>query len=1800
MRNFHAFGGTKKVERLGNRYTLAILAMTLASCSGGNFGFQGGVIPENFKGVETIKAISPESLQLQWEGYPGATQYRVYTDQDNNPISQPQFTSIVIKPGSSAGSTRYSVTAIDPSNGTELGSRTAYMGPVALLPRFNFKASGHIVPVEPSGVDGHSLRVSWTGYADVTYRVYLGERSPDGSVNYNSFVSSSASTEGSSVTISDLLSGHEYCAVVVASYLDNTNDGPDGTPYTGETSSVLNGWAVGASGTFGDSKIASSQLCARTSSSLSVDNVKVYGQKAYLSNRPIFYVYSPNAADQSLSTATIETSIYQVSNTTGLASFVGKVKGQGQIISLTDLAPGRYKFYASIAGISGASAGAMAKKEISVVDNSFPDEAHRPWIYIRGTPDIEDTSNPQSMGYYPEKQQDGYGAQGMGSSVAMGDFDCDGKYDIAIGIPNATETSPRDDRSAQSGKVIVYYDIDDSVGPSASPGPRSQLITFDITPYDSAGRDLRLGTKLYVGNFNHDNQQTNQPPNASGEIHYQCQDLVIGSGYGPMFVLYGKRNVSGLDGGLSYSGSTGYSVNPSSSCDPSTNICSPALYTLESMGDTVGTAISSGDFNGDSYEDLVATTTLSTGNVSGTLVFRGSEYGLIPPAKWTGTGGGVDAGIVTGSDCDENFSPFPYPDGPKKGFPYIPANPACWTSSPTLENGWGKSGFGKSVGVFPNAYYDYDGTKGSNRIRDVLLIGNPSYSDGLSKYDNSTKVNGRVYVCLPQTNTAATLPTTLPGDFNFLTTVSTYDMNQYFMWKCGYSDAITYSSTNTTTLVLDSPLNGVDVKTAGSSPDTRGKSFGSAIQGLKNPLLYGVDKLSLDGNLNDNFDPDESNLTIYASDGTTLNHPENVGSPGAVAIGASGNSKIFVYYGVQFPEGSSADASDVSTTLAHRQTLGSARNLYLGSLLAGTRLTSSNYKTVSEHPCVVIDGSTPVSSYTSNTAYTEYCDVQVLSPPSGANWSNYGFGKTLFALMGSNDTLNGIRSPDARQSILAAPAPLRNISSSGSVTYTALGSVQLFYQNIVSASNGFPLMTKPSPSTSCAFCRYSDGFTNAGSSSVEYDGEKRDNLNFGSGGIAAGPVKADGGYYNANADLVVGVPGYVFMHGTTPVIDSGAAQLSFSHGGQFRSYQTDGTAGVNSPWHFINNSFGQEADIRYFQTISMGDIDQDGLDDVAVRIKLGSENKIRILKGKASSDGSISFKNTSLDWTDFSVMSDSSAGSRIIPVGRISTSQFPVYFITGDRASYLYFGGIGGLIPGQPSAFAAGGAPRKLSAPTNGYLDFSDQSIYHSADSIDTSDYGQAFAHGDFNGDGYEDLAIGFNSSLNSLHDETTDTDVAFDGMSKDNVGRVMVFYGGKDNGFQVQAQATGTNPGGFPYTTDYFAPYSSHSGVTTNTLSACDTSGTCNRIQVLYDGAISTPTTGDGNTANFGENIAAIPAGSCNGKSVSALLVQTKFFKGGSKILIYKPKCLSDITGQDKSGLVQDPNASGVNTVDTGATPDLYTYNVAIDPSSSNSFEVPCTTNCSSTFGTAMTTVKNITVKINGSVSSGDARSHLVLTDPDQKKVYVFPLVSNCTNFDSVTGGAISNDNESCQTNLTNDPAQGYQVIDYSSSNTFSQANVDFGASIADIGDANGDGYGDVAISVGKLTRPGTPATSSGQQGAILVLFGGASGSNPAGLQAFNGSTVIEPSRNSSCYRSYDGGTPTSICNPTLLFAPEPSSDRDGSGEYIYLTRDSHLNFGTQNENLGSFLFGVPLRDTQETNPSDRILRGGAFYVLP
>lgn len=246
------------VGRLLNNYTKlnAIIASGLAlvytGCTG--LGYQGGSIPTTFSGITVIRATSPETISRQWNAYPGATEYKIYTPEGSEAAYTHGFNNFLLKPNPINPSKTYqfSVTAVDPITALEQGARNQYAS-VQLLPHFNFEATGSV-----STVSNSQIRVNWSGNTGVSYLIYVAERLPTGTIDYKGFISTAASAVGESTAIvSNLSEGREYCTVVVASYPDGTYDSPNGTLFTTDISTTLNTNAY-LKGPSGSSSIASS------------------------------------------------------------------------------------------------------------------------------------------------------------------------------------------------------------------------------------------------------------------------------------------------------------------------------------------------------------------------------------------------------------------------------------------------------------------------------------------------------------------------------------------------------------------------------------------------------------------------------------------------------------------------------------------------------------------------------------------------------------------------------------------------------------------------------------------------------------------------------------------------------------------------------------------------------------------------------------------------------------------------------------------------------------------------------------------------------------------------------------------------------------------------------------------------------------------------------------------------------------------------------------------------------------------------------------------------------------------------------------------------------------------------------------------------------------------------------------------------------------------------------------------------------------------------------------------------------
>ncbi|MFT3772355.1 MAG: FG-GAP repeat protein [Minicystis sp.] len=198
----------------------------------------------------------------------------------------------------------------------------------------------------------------------------------------------------------------------------------------------------------------------------------------------------------------------------------------------------------------------------------------------------------------------------FGSAVAVGDFNCDGHLDLAVGAPYDDFPTQSGGSIDAAGNVSILY------GPDFT-SSRWQLFwqgSAGIPGAPEAGD--HFGLVLAVGNFNGDW--------ANG---HACDDLAIGtpdegvgsaSGAGAVTILYGRStglNTAGAPAPQLWHQDVG------------------SVYGLAEEGDHFGQALAAGDFNGDGKDDLAIGAPFEaydgvTGEVGIVHVLKGASGGL--------------------------------------------------------------------------------------------------------------------------------------------------------------------------------------------------------------------------------------------------------------------------------------------------------------------------------------------------------------------------------------------------------------------------------------------------------------------------------------------------------------------------------------------------------------------------------------------------------------------------------------------------------------------------------------------------------------------------------------------------------------------------------------------------------------------------------------------------------------------------------------------------------------------------------------------------------------------------------------------------------------------------------------------------------------------------------------------------------------------------------------------------------------------------------------------------------------------
>ncbi len=157
----------------------------------------------------------------------------------------------------------------------------------------------------------------------------------------------------------------------------------------------------------------------------------------------------------------------------------------------------------------------------------------------------------------------------FGKALAAGDFDGDGYYDLAVGVPHEDFENPWSFGNA--GAVTILY------GAASGVTSRSQLFYQNLLT-DAATGD-RYGSALAAGDFNGDGYD-------DLAVGVPGEDSLVAIDIGAVNIVYGRAI------GLGSTGKQQWHQDV------------PGILNSAEPGDEFGSALATGDFNGDRYADL--------------------------------------------------------------------------------------------------------------------------------------------------------------------------------------------------------------------------------------------------------------------------------------------------------------------------------------------------------------------------------------------------------------------------------------------------------------------------------------------------------------------------------------------------------------------------------------------------------------------------------------------------------------------------------------------------------------------------------------------------------------------------------------------------------------------------------------------------------------------------------------------------------------------------------------------------------------------------------------------------------------------------------------------------------------------------------------------------------------------------------------------------------------------------------------------------------------------------------------------
>lgn len=1559
--------------------------------------------------------------------------------------------------------------------------------PVTTFGNFYPISTTNLAVKSPTRID-----LAWTS-ENKLIRFEIFKRAKEGSFNLKQ-PDAIVPDGGRAYSFENLTPGTSYCFFVKATYLDGTSE-PNDT-------------------------YATTAPCTNTQTDVTVIP-KITMNPVVFGTYPWFLISGAEP--------TMKTEIFQKNPPPLIDIRLGQITGDGALRSGVAFQQGRYPFYAKVTQFPKDADPRTAIFDLDIMSPSLPN-VNQPTGLVRNL-NIE--SDPNKAPLYPNLISQGLGSQALGYAVAKGDFNCDGLPDLAVSGPEATPYL-NTAHSQQMGAVIIYYTqskfnleqgkyeytFKTDVAPSTSASaPNPQLV------YYPSSSNFRLGLKMTTGNFNNDCLReyyeqaertplstwrancdaiyvdTNNKTKVGADPQYdvalfseinRCDDLVItinptySTGFGATGGVYVLYG-DPASGLVSGAGSINFAVNEEA-CDTFTGSCRATFHTHWDSANVsqFGRAIGVGDFNNDGYDDLVVS---ANRKISASV-----SYGMASVLH------GSSSGLQPlKNQANFNFPDIYYSSSNSTGF-YTDTSPA-----PTLPSNEQSTVatyyFGHSVGAAPNARICTTiGTGGSPPPTRPANFSAPYFD--FSKCDDLVigdpgRANGRgaIVSCKGQFDTGA---------------ATTDAKKRIRAWDCmGH-----YPS---------------DIEA--------GANYGFSLLGVHNQNGYAV-------------------ATDFLLDGAVPNVTGTlfVGAPYADAPNKTEVDRD--------PQGRGRDAGKVFAYYITPRFIEANSDSGIRGILQGTASGGEIAHTV------VAENEVPCNAE-NDIVSNERCQNQSLYIPSAQAGMNFGW-----SLASIDDVREGF-DKTRNLPLLAIGAPNRSVPGSAGTTLSRAGALYLFRPDLSVVIND-PTKVSCDPAVPKCVCGsniklqrgtsdiqncYSGGINPYGPTIITPSNSVA-NQNFGLGGAVGDNFN---GYQEA--DVITGAPynNQSYMAGTTfPKVErhGNVYQFNSGDGGFDPSVTTPDVVGS------ISTNVSLELNYRYDMAMVVGDVDNDGYDDVITKTLIGTPSRVDLVLYYGSANGLITQPAPSLTPgrqkpTIIQSIPDPILGIKIYRAGDLNGDNFSDVMLVGGDSSYIYYGSSVGLITNsEPSFTPVGKNPLKfaMNKGSNTLYFHMNSSLFSNTNTTygnDTSGNPPAYAFdinsvspGDFNGDGYDDLAIGIDDMRTEYYIRThTDEyplpeDYSTSYFSASNRGKVIILYGSSKG---IQVPPTGAifidQPG-------LKAMNPCTGGKITDPTYSC-------AIQVISSSASP-------GAKKFGFSVLAVPPMNATSKEWSLLVSDPEWAVSGSNtngvVYLYR----GSLTGIDIA-----KNNIRVIRLPADAAP-----NIGFDKQR---------------FGHTMQSVGDI---------NGDQVDDVAITAPgpypypssspynvyNYSSVYILygqlkaslpsfaglPLV----NGDPITVSSISAMNGRF---LSNDVADiKIQRIQPLKLRPTAESAALFGYGVSRLGDFNGDGYADVAMNVARGTYEDTAKIT--ESGFVLIYFGSRRGL----MSDTNGGDY---SANPKCV---GGDGPSGTCETYQLVLP-------GAKDY----ENSYINRWSSGDINGDGLTDLLIGGTGRDHPSGKAFSTGVVYVV-